>query len=405
MRHDWTIEAFRHATAIDDVDTALMLVERHWMRLAASDGRAEAWLDQIEPSTDGQRVTLTFVRGWLAGLRGAAAEVWHAIIELRASGDQPTSAGPRSPRAGAALLRAAFVDSDPRAGVESARSALADLGPGDGTWYATACGLLGHHLFWAGDVETARVYLEQCAKSEQIGTFAGPILVLADGLLALISERLRQPIAARRYADESLALAGEYRLRRAAAVIPARVALAMIAAEAGRLDAAAEELDRTRDAAAAAGPRYLALCLLAHARLCQLRGDTNAARPLLESARQLIAETPNLGYLEAEADQLGRRLRLRPRRMIARPDEPTDREMRVLELLAAGLSRSEMARELGVSTDTVKTHIRNLYAKLEAGTRDEALRAARDRALLRRSSPAEYAIHALVEESSRRTVT
>ena len=118
-----------------------------------------------------------------------------------------------------------------------------------------------------------------------------------------------------------------------------------------------------------------------------------------------VAETPNLGYLEAEADQLGRRLRLRPRRMIARPDEPTDREMRVLELLAAGLSRSEMARELGVSTDTVKTHIRNLYAKLEAGTRDEALRVARDRALLRRSSPSEYAIHALVEESSRRMVT
>ena len=53
------------------------------------------------------------------------------------------------------------------------------------------------------------------------------------------------------------------------------------------------------------------------------------------------------------------------------------REREVLALLARGLSNKELARELSVSENTVKTHLANLYAKLGARRRTEALAAAR----------------------------
>jgi DNA-binding NarL/FixJ family response regulator len=53
------------------------------------------------------------------------------------------------------------------------------------------------------------------------------------------------------------------------------------------------------------------------------------------------------------------------------------REREVLALLARGLSNKELARELSVSENTVKTHLANLYAKLGARRRTEALATAR----------------------------
>ena len=53
------------------------------------------------------------------------------------------------------------------------------------------------------------------------------------------------------------------------------------------------------------------------------------------------------------------------------------REREVLGLLADGLSNKELARALGVSENTIKTHVANLYAKLGVGKRTEALAAAR----------------------------
>ena len=55
----------------------------------------------------------------------------------------------------------------------------------------------------------------------------------------------------------------------------------------------------------------------------------------------------------------------------------SQREREVLALLAQGLSNKELARALSVSENTVKTHLANLYAKLGARRRTEALAAAR----------------------------
>ncbi len=56
----------------------------------------------------------------------------------------------------------------------------------------------------------------------------------------------------------------------------------------------------------------------------------------------------------------------------------TDRELGVLELLAAGRSNKEIARSLEISPNTVKTHIANLFAKLEVERRTQAVQKARE---------------------------
>ena len=60
----------------------------------------------------------------------------------------------------------------------------------------------------------------------------------------------------------------------------------------------------------------------------------------------------------------------------------TGRECLMLEHLAAGQSNKEIARTLDLSPSTVKTHIANLYAKLEVGRRTQAIRKARELRLL-----------------------
>ena len=75
----------------------------------------------------------------------------------------------------------------------------------------------------------------------------------------------------------------------------------------------------------------------------------------------------------------------------ARPQPPlqalSDREIRVLRYLPTHLSAPEIALELSVSTSTVKTHMRNLYAKLGAHSRAEAVETARALGLLAPSAP------------------
>jgi len=56
----------------------------------------------------------------------------------------------------------------------------------------------------------------------------------------------------------------------------------------------------------------------------------------------------------------------------------TGQEVKVLERLAAGQSNKEIARTLGLSPNTVKTHIANLFAKLEVARRTQAVNKARD---------------------------
>ena len=56
------------------------------------------------------------------------------------------------------------------------------------------------------------------------------------------------------------------------------------------------------------------------------------------------------------------------------PDNLTTREVEVLKLIAAGLSNTEIAAALVVSSATIKTHINHIYAKTGARDRAQAVR-------------------------------
>ncbi|MEL6530223.1 MAG: LuxR C-terminal-related transcriptional regulator [Pseudomonadota bacterium] len=60
----------------------------------------------------------------------------------------------------------------------------------------------------------------------------------------------------------------------------------------------------------------------------------------------------------------------------------TPRECEILDHLATGASNKEIARTLGVSPNTIKTHIASLYEKLEVNGRGKAVDAARSLALI-----------------------
>ncbi|TAK26907.1 MAG: hypothetical protein EPO21_24540 [Chloroflexota bacterium] len=60
----------------------------------------------------------------------------------------------------------------------------------------------------------------------------------------------------------------------------------------------------------------------------------------------------------------------------------TTRELEVLRLVAVGRQRREIAQELVVSTSTVKTHVKSIFAKLEAHNAMEAVAKARHLRLL-----------------------
>jgi DNA-binding NarL/FixJ family response regulator len=53
--------------------------------------------------------------------------------------------------------------------------------------------------------------------------------------------------------------------------------------------------------------------------------------------------------------------------------ELTQRERDVLRLLADGLSNEEIGRELFISPETVRTHVRKAMARLDADTRTQAV--------------------------------
>lgn len=107
------------------------------------------------------------------------------------------------------------------------------------------------------------------------------------------------------------------------------------------------------------GPRLAALI--------QAALPTLRSRPLNLYATTLLHSFPAeaSGHLAA-ADLPGRLEPLSPQ------------ELRVLRLLVAGRSNTEIAQEQVVSTNTIKTQVKSIYRKLNVNSRDEAREAARE---------------------------
>jgi LuxR family maltose regulon positive regulatory protein len=115
------------------------------------------------------------------------------------------------------------------------------------------------------------------------------------------------------------------------------------------------------------------------------RGDTDGTRAAFGEARRLITSFADPGMLGSLLDRTERALGRPSRRRPAATKALTDKELVVLRLLATKLSQPEIAQELYVSVNTVRTHTQGIYRKLGVASRQVAIAAAREHGLLTRT--------------------
>jgi LuxR family transcriptional regulator, maltose regulon positive regulatory protein len=110
------------------------------------------------------------------------------------------------------------------------------------------------------------------------------------------------------------------------------------------------------------------------------------ARELLEALPR--HETAHAALLADILDVLhGASLTAQGQSLPPQTEELSPTELRVLRYLPTNLSRPEIASELSVSVNTVNTHVRNIYAKLQASDRSSAVQRARELRLLSAGPP------------------
>jgi LuxR family maltose regulon positive regulatory protein len=112
------------------------------------------------------------------------------------------------------------------------------------------------------------------------------------------------------------------------------------------------------------GPPMAALLLKLREARQREHGDD---LPSLNYLNTLLAA---LGAAERVADQ---KSALREARQPTLAEPLTERELEVLQLLTTGLSTHDIATKLIITPTTLKTHLRNIYAKLEVNSRAEAM--------------------------------
>jgi LuxR family transcriptional regulator, maltose regulon positive regulatory protein len=294
-------------------------------------------------------------------------------------------------------------------------------------------------FLWAGEFDEGDRWLRRAARALETDT--GPIMRLllhiATGIL--LSARLRQREALAEFsAAEHLQaqLEGSHALirqltswrvstqARLGQASEARASLAALdadlagSAEVGNARAAiclaegnpAGALAAARDARDGTAPAigYVTvveahlLAALAHRELGEQRAATAAAESALALAepdrlvlpfamtgsRELLEAMPRhetahaalvtdiLDVIRGSSISPGNKLSL------AQIEQLSPSELRVLRYLPTNLSRPEIAGELSVSVNTVNTHIRNIYAKLQAQDRSSAVERAREMRLL-----------------------
>jgi LuxR family maltose regulon positive regulatory protein len=112
-------------------------------------------------------------------------------------------------------------------------------------------------------------------------------------------------------------------------------------------------------------------------------GETVAARRLLREAEALEERCVDPGRGAAELDAVRRRLSAHtPAVPVQRGAPLSERELSILRLLPGRPSVRDLAAALYLSPNTVKTHLRTIYRKLGAETRDDAVLRGREAGLL-----------------------
>ena len=241
---------------------------------------------------------------------------------------------------------------------------------------------LGRSLYLSGQAAEARSVLEEVADNAPASERQPFVVVNAFALLSLLTDEVddRRAMALARHGMEVAETRG----------VPydplsgiAYIALARATALKGALAEAERLLDQALRVLRNDSFRVqYAQAMAELAGVRHARGDSDGARAAIEEARRLITTFADPGMLGSLVERTERALGRPSRRRPAAADALTDRELVVLRLLPTQLSQGEIADELYVSVNTVRTHIQGIYRKLGVASRQDAVASAREHGLL-----------------------
>ena len=248
---------------------------------------------------------------------------------------------------------------------------------------------LGRSLYLSGQDAEARVVLGDLASHAPAPDQQPFVVINAWALLSLLEGQGGDDGRAMALARQAMDVAEAQGVRYDPMTGVAYIALAQSAARRGGLAEAEQLLDQAlRVLGSDSYTVQYAQAVIELAGVRHARGNSDEARAALDEARQLITTFADPGMLPALLDRAERTLgRPAGRRRPAAAEALTDRELVVLRLLATTLSQPEIAQELYVSVNTVRTHIQGIYRKLGVASRKEAVAAARERDLLPHPAP------------------
>jgi len=385
--HGNLAEAIGHAIAAGDLDEARELIVSGW-HACFNEGlveTVESWLDRLPPEIVADDARLCLVRAWLARNLGRLDEVepWVEIAEAGRPRGQMRE-GIASVESAACMLRAGHrqMIGDLAGAEPPSRRAAALEQSGTPRWRAGSLATLGANLCWQGRDHEAAAVLEQVV---EVGRPLANNLaaVWALGCLGALRARADDLEAAERYARQGADLADRYGLAEYWIAATALVTLADVLDRRGRTAEAEAAAVRGLELAQRGQARLeTAFALLCLARIGCRDGNIDDARARLRAARQIIASCADPGVLTELLARTERVLTLHTGAASVargRPAEPLSvREQEILRWLSSQLSLREIASQLFVSYDTVKSHARHIYRKLGVSSREQAVSQARD---------------------------
>ncbi len=253
----------------------------------------------------------------------------------------------------------------------------------DSPWRALACLIQGVAQHLAGEYESARERLEEGARRGAVAAPAFQVLCLAQLALLAIDRGdwdAAELLAARAKGQVERVGLTEYALSALVYAVSSDVQ-----ARLGRVDAAQRDgRDATRllSALTRFTPWYEAECGLALARASLRLSDVTSARALLGQAARSLSQSPGATVARRWLKECSSQTDVAAQAQADGTWALTTAELRVLQFLPTHLSFPEIAERLYVSANTVKTHTRSVYRKLDASSRGEAVVRAREAGLL-----------------------
>jgi LuxR family maltose regulon positive regulatory protein len=374
--------AIRHALAAGEHDAAAEIIAGSWILEligVGGDTTVDGWLHALGEEAIANDVRLAVARAYISLSLGRIDEAaaWLDRAEF-APERGPLLDGFPSAEAAISSCRSAYLLLSGDLGGAVAEGRRSErLTEGTPT-YAMALGARALAQLWLGDIPDAEETLRRWG---ELGAAGGAWLFQIHGLggAALIRVRGDDYETAEMLAREALRISDEHGTEEHWSRAASQLALAQVLASRGDSEAAGTLLARAVELSRrGVGPAATAFAL---AELAANRRpyDRSAARELLREAGELIAGCDDPGLAaERVATEQRRTLAARPRS----GEKLSERELEVLRLLATDKSQREIGGELYVSLNTVKSHVKSLFRKLDASSREQAVERARERALL-----------------------